>query len=486
MVNTNDDGISVAAGPDPEKRSARATDQGYGSQISHEKLEELAPNGEGQYILDRINNMSGDEAHAIVAESLRFHADDWNFPSDMRARMARLLEGPKAYGAFYDRDLRIDAAMLRYSSPYPGVRAVAPPVDDADVPIETVRAYFLGIGWAVIGTFMSTFFNSRFPGISLGSYVIQILLFPCAKVLERFLPDWGLTVRGTRHSLNPGPWSFKEQMFATITYNIAIYTVNSYTMILVQKSPVFYNEQFITFGYQLMLTLFVQLMGMGFAGYLRRFSVYPVKALWPTILPIIAMNRALTTAEKKEEVYGWTMPRYRFFYVAAISMFFYFWLPGYLFTALSTFNWMTWIAPQNLTLAILTGSNLGLGLFNPITTFDWNVATSSYAALAQPFFSVCQMYFSSILGGVIILGIYYSNMYNSAYLPINSSSAFANDGKAYDVQKVVVNNRLDDGLYQQYSPPFYTGSSSPPRTGLVTALHGQVLLGTDTLRQLGM
>jgi hypothetical protein len=84
----------------------------------------------------------------------------------MRDRMRRLLEGPKAYGEFYDRDLRIDAVMMRYSSPYPGVRAVADPVDDQTVPIETIRAYFLGISWAVIGTFMSTFFNSRFPSIS--------------------------------------------------------------------------------------------------------------------------------------------------------------------------------------------------------------------------------------------------------------------------------------------------------------------------------
>lgn len=30
-----------------------------------------------------------------------------------------------------------------------------------------------------------------------------------------------------------------------------------------------------------MLTLFVQLMDMGFAGYLRRFRMCPVKALWP-------------------------------------------------------------------------------------------------------------------------------------------------------------------------------------------------------------
>ncbi len=219
---------------------------------------------------------------------------------------------------------------------------------------------------------------------------------------------------------------------------------------------VYYGLDFITFGYQLMLTLFVQLMGMGFAGYLRRFSVYPVKALWPTILPIIAMNRALTRPEPRENIYGWTISRYKFFYTCTLSMAIYYWLPGYLFTALSTFNWMTWIAPENLTLAILTGSSLGLGLFNPITTFDWNVATSSYAALAQPFFSTCTMWFGTLLSAPIILAIYYSNMNFTAYLPINSSSAFANDGKPYRVQNVVTNNKLDEASYQAYSPPFYS------------------------------
>ena len=270
------------------------------------------------------------------------------------------------------------------------------------------------------------------------------------------MPDWGVTVMGTRHSLNPGPWTFKEQMFATITYNIAIYTTNSYGMILVQKSPVFYGLDFISFGYQLMLTLFVQLMGMGFAGYLRRFSVYPVKALWPTVLPKIAMNRALTRPEPKENIYGWKISRYKFFYICTIGMFFYYWLPGYLFTAMATFNWMTWIAPQNITLAILTGSGLGLGLFNPITTFDWNIATSSYPALALPFFSTCTMYIGSILGGFIILAIYYSNMYNTAYLPINSSAAFTNNATSYHVQSVITNNKFNETLYQDYSPPFYS------------------------------
>ncbi|KAK3306214.1 OPT oligopeptide transporter protein-domain-containing protein [Chaetomium strumarium] len=443
----------AAPGYDAEKTHRR-----IGDEIPHRLLEELAPNGEGEYIRDRVNNMTEEEALAIVAESYRFHADDWNFPTEMRERMRRLLEeGPKRYGECYDRDLRVDAVMLKYSSPYPGVRAVAEIVDDTDVPIETARAYFLGIAWAVVGTFMSTFFNSRFPGISLSGSVIQILLYPCGRVLERLLPDWGVTLFGVRHSLNPGPWTFKEQMFATITYNIAIYTTNSYGMILVQKMDVYYGLDFVTFGYQLMLTLFVQLMGMGFAGYLRRFSVYPVKALWPTILPTIAMNRALTRPEPKENIYGWTISRYRFFYVCTVSMFIYYWLPGYLFTALSTFNWMTWIAPENLTLAILTGSSLGLGLFNPVTTFDWNVATSSYAALAQPFFATCTMWCGAVLGGAVILAIYYANVSHTAYLPINSSSAFANDGTPYHVQRVVVgHNRLDEARYQAYSPPFYS------------------------------
>ncbi|KAJ4420300.1 oligopeptide transporter 6 [Neurospora sp. IMI 360204] len=442
---------------DPEKiQSSAGTSQRFSEQIPHEMLEELAPNGEGDYICEKVDNMTEDEAIAIVQESVRFHADDWNFPSEMRERMKRLLDGPKAYGEFYDRDLRIDATLMRYSSPYPGVRAVQELKDDPTVPIETIRAYFLGVAWAVIGTFMSTFFNSRFPSIGLSGSVIQILLFPCAKLLEWVLPDWGITVFGVRHSLNPGPWTFKEQMFATICYNIAIYTTNSYGMILVQRMDVFYGHQFVNFGYQLMLTLFVQLMGMGFAGYLRRFSVYPVKALWPTILPTIAMNRALTRPEPKENIYGWTISRYRFFYICTVSMAIYYWFPGYLFTALSTFNWMTWIAPNSVVLSLLTGSITGLGLFNPITTFDWNVATSSYAALSQPFFATCTMYFGGILGGLIILSIYYKNMNYTAFLPINSSSAFANDGTPYQVQKVVVDNKLDQNMYQNYSPPFYS------------------------------
>jgi hypothetical protein len=55
--------------------------------------------------------------------------------------------------------------------------------------------------------------------------VIQILLFPCAKFLEFVLPDWGITLVGVRHSLNPGPWTFKGELLASIS--APSYTLNT-------------------------------------------------------------------------------------------------------------------------------------------------------------------------------------------------------------------------------------------------------------------
>jgi len=71
-----DDGIRLNEYGDPEKIQPRVTQEQYGDQITHEMLEALAPNGEGDYILDIINNMTEEEAVAIIQESIKFHADD--------------------------------------------------------------------------------------------------------------------------------------------------------------------------------------------------------------------------------------------------------------------------------------------------------------------------------------------------------------------------------------------------------------------------
>lgn len=80
----------------------------------------------------------------------------------------------------------------------------------------------------------------------------------------------------------------------------------------------------------------------------------------------IALNSALHN-ENNVTVPGpfkrfYSMSRYKFFLWAFGAMFIYFWFPNYLFEALTFFSWMTWIAPDNHNLEILTGFRNGLGV----------------------------------------------------------------------------------------------------------------------------
>jgi len=283
--------------------------------------------------------------------------------------------------------------------------------------------------------------------------VAQIFLYPCGSLLAWLLPDWGVKIFGKRVSLNPGPWTYKEQMLSTLIVNVS--WTSAYVFWNIQTETVYYQDKWLTPGYKILLLLSTQAMGLGFAGLLRRFVVYPTQTFWPNILPTLALNRALLVPEKKETINGWSISRYKFFFIVFGAMFVYFWLPDFLFNALSYFAWMTWIAPNNFNLAVVTGSQLGLG-FNPISSFDWNVfATYSYP-LTYPAFSFIQQYIGMAIGGLAILGIYYTNTKWTSYLPPNTSGIYDNTGASYNITRVVnQNGALDEAAYQAYSPAFY-------------------------------
>jgi hypothetical protein len=57
-------------------------------------------------------------------------------------------------------------------------------------------------------------------------------------------------------------------------------------------------------------------------------------------------------------------------------------LPGYLFTALSWFSWVTWIAPTNVPVNQMFGYFNGLGM--SVITFDWTQITATGSPLATP------------------------------------------------------------------------------------------------------
>ncbi|RAK95546.1 OPT oligopeptide transporter [Aspergillus ibericus CBS 121593] len=413
----------------------------------------------------QTDSLTLDEARERARHLLDAHAEDPNFPPTALERLDTFLaiEEPEKHRRAVE-EAKIEILLLTENSPYPEVRAVVDPYDDPNLPCGTIRAWVIGLAFVILIAFVNQLFSVRQPSISIRSTVVQFLAFPVGKAAERFLPDVGFTLFGTRYSLNPGPFNRKEHMVISIMASAGGTLPSSRYIIFTQWLDRYFGQPYAKhFGYQILLALSTDLMGFGLAGLLRRFIVYPSFCVWPRSLVTIALNTSLHN-EENHSVPGpfrtiFNISRFRFFLIAFALMFVYFWFPDLIFGALSTFNWLAWIAPNNFNLAAITGIKKGLG-FNPLPTFDWNIVTHALDPLIVPLRVTINTFFGVLLGGITIIGLYWTNAYHTAYLPINTNSMFNHYGKAYNVSKILDNRGwLDETKYQAYSPVYLAASS---------------------------
>ncbi|PTB76649.1 OPT-domain-containing protein [Trichoderma longibrachiatum ATCC 18648] len=399
-----------------------------------------------------------DEVRSLLTTFHRLHKRDPNFPLDVIEEIENFLNNEDIANepAKYEQqisEMKIQAALIVTNSPYAEVRSVVSPHDEPTMPCSTIRAWVLGILFSAAISFINGFFSIRQPAIAVTSNVPQLLAYPPGKMMEWWLPDVGITLFGVRHSLNPGPFNRKEHMLITLMASIAKSTPYTQYVIWIQFLPQFFNQRWaINFGYQILIALSIALssnfIGYSLAGICRRFLVYPSYCVWPQALVTIALNSASYTEGNSPALgpFGkiWRMSRFKFFFYAFTLMFVYFWFPNYIFQALGIFSWMTWIAPNNADLTRITGSNNGLGI-NPVPTFDWNVLTYNLDPLMVPLFSTINLFIGILLTSVIIISVYYTNTYYTAYLPINSNHPFDHFGNRYN--------------YQAYSPPYLSAAN---------------------------
>jgi hypothetical protein len=80
-------------------------------------------------------------------------------------------------------------------------------------------------------------------------------------------------------------------------------------------------------------------------------------------------------------------------------------ISGYLFTGLSYFSWVCWIAPRNPTINNLFGVNTGLGM--GILTFDWAQITWIGSPLVIPWWAIVNVGIGFVLCYWIIVPILY-------------------------------------------------------------------------------
>jgi hypothetical protein len=135
----------------------------------------------------------------------------------------------------------LQAALIVNDSPYVEVRAVVSPTDNPDEPVNTVRAWTLGLLLACFGALINQLFSLRQPSIYVNQIVAQLIAYPLGKFWADYFPSF----------INPGKFTRKEHMLITVMANVAFGVGYSGYIVVVQLVPTFFNEQWAkNFGYQ--------------------------------------------------------------------------------------------------------------------------------------------------------------------------------------------------------------------------------------------
>ncbi|CAK7274090.1 hypothetical protein SEPCBS57363_005982 [Sporothrix epigloea] len=427
------------------------------------------------------SQMSLEQVRELMEGVYRMHENDPNFPHlALRKiknfiRNEHIFEQPEKHADLI-YEMKIEAALITNNSPYADVRAVVSNRDDPSEHCSTVRAWVIGLIFSGLISFVNQFFSIRQPAISIVSNVAQLLAYPLGKLWEKLVPDWGIMLpafivgqeavgtRAGRLSLNPGRFNRKEHMLITIMANVSSSTPYTDYVVWTQYLPTYFHQSYAgKFSYEIVMALSSNLIGYGLAGLTRRFLVYPAYCVWPTSLVTIAFNDALHSTESGPVQTPWRTvwhaSRMKFFTISFCAMFVYFWFPNYIFAALSCFNWMNWIAPDNAALTAVTGFNTGMSL-NPIPTFDWNIVCSQFDPLVLPFFSSVNFFVGALISTIIILAVWFSNCINTGYLPINANHVYNNMGGRYNISEIIDERRIfSEEKYIAYSPAYLTAGN---------------------------
>ncbi|KAF8267140.1 OPT oligopeptide transporter [Lactarius quietus] len=370
--------------------------------------------------------------------------------SDLEKQSSELLFNGPGGGTDNEDDPNFEpkAVIIEDESPYPEVRCSVANTDDPTMPVSTLRAWLLGIIWAVLLSGINQFFFFRYPSVGIGGFIPLLVSLPICRLWERFVPT--VTLFGME--LNPGPLTIKEHVIITVMSSVADGPAYATDIIAVQK---FFYNQSPSFAYQWLLVMSTQLIGFSIGGICKRFLVDPPSMIWPGSLVSTTLFNTMHSLETSGSQGIGGISRGRFFTYVFIGYFIYNFLPSYLFTALSKFSWVCWIAPNNVKLNQMFGVTHGLAM--GVLTFDWGQITAyNGSPLPSPWWAAANTGIAVVFFAWFVVPIlYYTNTWYSAFLPMVSSQSFDNTGRPYNVSRIINDDatfNLD--AYKAYSPLF--------------------------------
>ena len=128
-------------------------------------------------IYDRAIALSLEEVTEILEDAWLEHSHDPNFPTQVKDKIEYFLSGDSSTLENYEmllEEMKIEAGLIRFSSPYPEVRSVVKCEDDPSQYMSTARVWLIGTLWCGLGSFINQFFSLRQPSFTLSVNEIQL------------------------------------------------------------------------------------------------------------------------------------------------------------------------------------------------------------------------------------------------------------------------------------------------------------------------
>lgn len=303
---------------------------------------------------------------------------------------------------------------------------------------------------------LNMLFSLRSPSIIISSIVAQLVAYPIGVGWAKVMPDRQLSLFGLKFNLSPGPFNFKEHGLIVLMANAAYGSGAGYFTDILTAQKAFYGFDW-GWGYAILLALTTQCIGFGIAGIARMWLVEPASMIWPANLVSTTFMYTLHDHSRTDpaKANGWSISRYRWFFYISLGSFCWYWVPGYLFQALSVFAFPTFLAPDNVTINQIFGGWTGMGMM-PLT-LDWTQISGYIGSpLVPPFHSILNTMIGVILFfWVAASGIHWSGTWYADWLPFSDSGSWDNTQNPYNVSRILTPEYdLDLAKYEEYSPLF--------------------------------
>nr|AGA20378.1 oligopeptide transporter 7 [Phanerodontia chrysosporium] len=334
--------------------------------------------------------------------------------------------------------------------------------DDGD-PALTFRSIFLGTVFAGLGAAMCQIYIFKPLQVTVSTVFLLLLVYSAGNAWATFLPR-ASRVEGTRcarlapviNFINPGDFRLKEHVIASLVASTAAYGSSAVSNFAVQR--LFYDTN-VHATTAVLATFSTACFGYGVVGILRPLTVYPSEMVYWTNLPTVSIFQTLhhdTKGNKK---------RTRLFWTAFTGMFCYEVLPSYIFPLLNGVS-VVCLSTQHVSSKAQdvitnlfggTAGNEGLGFLS--LGFDWQYITST--TMSYPLVQQANSWVGLAVCYIAIMGIYYSNTWNSLAFPMLSTALFAQNGTLYPQAAVFSDNfRLNQTALNEVGLPALTGSNA--------------------------